>query len=68
VSKSHSFEYLLPCDVAELLRCSERTLARMRSLRTGPAYSKCGGRILYPRAAVHDWVARNIILPVAQAA
>lgn len=56
-------EYLLPPEVADLLRCSDRTLARMRAEGVGPRYHKSRGRILYPRALVHEWISQNIVTP-----
>jgi hypothetical protein len=68
VSKEIIHEYLLPCEVGRLLRCSQRTLARMRAERSGPTFSKCGGRILYTKAAVDHWVAGNAVHSTADAA
>ena len=59
-----SYEYLLPPEVADLLRCSDRTLARMRAEGRGPRYHKNGARILYPRALIDEWIAQNLITPV----
>ena len=56
-------DYLLPLEVADILRCSDRTLARMRAEGTGPRYHKSRGRILYPRALIHEWVSQNIVTP-----
>ena len=63
-TNSASYEYLLPPEVADLLRCSDRTLARMRAEGRGPRYHKCGARILYPRALIDEWIAQNLITPV----
>lgn len=68
VSELVDHEYLLPNDAAKLLRCSPRKLARMRAERTGPAFAKCGGHILYRRAALHEWVAGNVIPPLSDRA
>ena len=59
-------QYLIAEEVARMLRCSKRTLARMRALGTGPTYLKTGGRILYPTQEIHDWVARNTTVPVRE--
>ena len=56
-------QYLIAGEAADLLRCSKRTLARMRALGTGPRYHKCGGRILYAPSEVHDWVSRSTTTP-----
>lgn len=61
-------EYLKPKEVAVILRCSVRTLARMRAEGTGPRYHKRRGRILYPRVLVHEWVSQSIATPVRYAA
>lgn len=57
-------EYLLTQEAADLLRCSARTLARMRADGSGPRYHKRRNRILYPRALIEEWVAQNTITPV----
>jgi len=57
-------ELLLQCELAELLRISERTVARMRAEGVGPCYHKARGRILYPRPLVDDWIAQHTVTPV----
>lgn len=66
VKVSPTEQYLIAKEVARVLRCSKRTLARMRALGTGPTYLKTGGRILYPAQEIHDWVARNTTIPVRE--
>ena len=63
-TNSQTHEYLLPPEAADLLRCSDRTLARMRAEGKGPRYYMRGSRILYVRALVDEWLAENIVSPV----
>jgi hypothetical protein len=35
------------------------TLTTWRSRQTGPKFVKCGGRVLYPLAAVEDYEKKN---------
>lgn len=38
-----------------------KTLANWRSTKTGPAYVKVGGRVMYPLDAVLEWEAQREI-------
>ena len=61
---NHTPQYLLQSELAKLLRCSDRTVARMRAEGIGPRYHKARGRILYPRPLIDEWIAQNIVTPV----
>lgn len=41
------------------------TWAAWRSLKTGPAYTKAGSRVLYPRDAIIRWLVERTVEPVA---
>lgn len=49
---------LKAAEVADLLRCSQRTLARMRESGDGPPYIRLNqrGDVRYDREAVDDWL------------
>lgn len=52
---------------AEMLGVSEGTLRNWRCRRAGnvgPAYSKIGGRVVYPIAELKAYVARNLVSSV----
>lgn len=44
-------------EAAEFLRIRPATLAKYRSVGGGPSFSKIGGRIVYPRENLEQWVA-----------
>ncbi|XKM41097.1 helix-turn-helix domain-containing protein [Rhizobium ruizarguesonis] len=46
-------------EAAAYLRISDVTLARWRSGKRGPIYSKAGGKVLYRVSALIDFVAKN---------
>jgi predicted site-specific integrase-resolvase len=50
-------EYMSEAELAAQLGISTRTLIRWRRLGMGPAFTKMVRRILYPRAAVLEWLA-----------
>jgi len=54
---SEKDEFLTPNELVERYKnsISERTLANWRSSGDGPPYTKIGGRVLYPSAAVEKW-------------
>lgn len=54
--------YLSPEDVSNEYPFSIKTLEKHRSLGTGPAYSKCGRRIVYFRADVDAWIDSNKVI------
>lgn len=49
-----------PKRAAHMIDRSESTLARMRCLGTGPAYSKKNGSIYYLVTDLHKWLADNV--------
>lgn len=49
-------DLLLPRDVANMLRVSERTLTAWRSKGKGPKHFKIGGRVRYHRSDVEEWI------------
>ena len=50
-------EYLTTAEVADLLRTPVETVRYWRHVRRGPESFKVGRRVLYPKAAVEDWLA-----------
>ncbi|WP_017941536.1 MULTISPECIES: helix-turn-helix domain-containing protein [unclassified Thioalkalivibrio] len=57
---------MTPQQAAEYLHLSPRTLIRWRNMRKGPPWVKAGQRIIYRRADVDAWLARNVQAPVAE--
>jgi hypothetical protein len=55
--------HLTPKEAAYHLRRSERTLARMRAEGRGPKYHQEGGRILYPKSGLYEWLERHVVVP-----
>lgn len=55
--------YLTPLQVSERYegRISVRTLANWRSSGNGPAFSRIGGRILYPEERLMDWEEKSTV-------
>lgn len=53
-------EWMLPCEVAEMLRTTERTLENWRVAETGPDYYRKGpghkAQVLYRRMDVRVWL------------
>lgn len=49
--------------LAEELHVTKRTLARYRHQADGLPFAVIGGRILYPREAVRQWIARKVVHP-----
>lgn len=45
-------------EAADFLRHNERTLIRWRVLRTGPAFVRCGRKVLYRRCDLESWLTR----------
>lgn len=58
--------YLTTTEAAVYLKMSERTLARMRKWRKGPAWVKCGRRVLYPMDDVDAYLASQRWEPVRE--
>lgn len=54
-------------ELAELLHSSERTLIRWRVQRTGPAWIKAGGKVLYRRSDIDAWLESHKQTPVREA-
>ena len=52
-----------PEEVAAYLRKNEGTLANWRYQGIGPAYVKDNGAVLYPWAAVDEWIASKTVQP-----
>lgn len=57
-------EHLTPGEAAKHLKCSVRTLVRMRAEGRGPRYHQEGsGRVLYPLSALYEWLAQHMKTP-----
>jgi predicted DNA-binding transcriptional regulator AlpA len=56
---SFSDPLLTKADVAELLRCCERTIERQVRDRAFPPPQKFGKQSLWFQSVVHDWLARR---------
>lgn len=54
-------EYMTPEELVERYRgkINTRTLDNWRSTGEGPAYTKIGGKVLYPVRAVKEWEQRR---------
>lgn len=50
-------DFLRATELAEKIGVTPNTLLLWRRKGIGPKYSRVGGRILYRRAAVEDWLA-----------
>nr|WP_231373888.1 helix-turn-helix domain-containing protein [Thioalkalivibrio sp. ALE11] len=59
---------MTPQQAAEYLHLSPRTLIRWRNMRKGPPWVKLGHRVIYRRADLDAWLARNVQAPVADLA
>lgn len=55
--------YVTTKEAARFLRCSERTLVRLRAEGRGPPYIKEGGRILYSIRKLQDWLDGHEVTP-----
>jgi excisionase family DNA binding protein len=54
-------EFLLTAEAAALLRLSKRTLEKYRMTGIGgPPFVRIGGRVLYRRADLENWLAANL--------
>lgn len=60
--------YLTPAQVAERYEgsISVRTLSNWRYLGTGPAFSRLGGRILYPEDKLIEWEEKQTVTSTSQ--
>jgi predicted DNA-binding transcriptional regulator AlpA len=52
-------ELLRPQEVAEWLRNTQSTLGTWRQEHRGPAFIRIGGRVLYRRDAVAEWLTQQ---------
>ena len=61
-------QYLTPEQLSDRFarRITPRTLANWRCLGIGPKFTRLGGRIVYPVAAVDEWEAKNTVSHTAQ--
>lgn len=57
------FGFLSEHELAELRRVETSTLRNERSRGRGPAFTKMGKTVVYPIAAVRDWLAANTVSP-----
>jgi hypothetical protein len=48
-------------ELGQWLHIAEHTLAQWRYRRQGPTYTKVGGRVLYRRADVKQWLANRTV-------
>ena len=53
-------------EAADHLRNSARTLVRWRSLAVGPPYIRVGGKVLYMRRDLDEWLERHRVHPVRE--
>jgi predicted site-specific integrase-resolvase len=60
--------YLTPAQVADRYegQISVRTLANWRYLGTGPAFSRLGGRVLYPEDKLSEWEAKRTVTSTSE--
>lgn len=60
--------YLTPAQVAARYegRISVRTLANWRYMGNGPAFSRLGGRVLYPEDKLLEWENRNTVTSTSE--
>jgi len=52
---------LTPREAANWLRCSKRSLERLRLSGQGPRYVKCQRKVLYRSEDLHAWVTARIV-------
>jgi predicted DNA-binding transcriptional regulator AlpA len=53
-------------DAALVLRCSERTLERLRGSGTGPPYVKTTRRVLYRESDLESWLTSRLTTSTSQ--
>ena len=58
-------EYLTETEMADALNVSARTLQRWRRQKRGPAYTRKGKTVLYPRDGIAAWLKINEVEPGA---
>lgn len=56
--------FMTPGDTANYIGISDRTLSRWHSQRVGPPRIKIGGRVLYRREMVLEWMINNEQAPL----
>lgn len=56
-------KYLTASEVSVRLNghVKAQTLANWRNLGTGPAFTKLGGKVLYPVDKLDEWLAKNTV-------
>lgn len=56
-------KYLTTAEVSSRLngQIKKQTLANWRNLGTGPAFTKLGGKVLYPEDKLDEWLAKNTV-------
>jgi hypothetical protein len=57
---------LTSAEAAEFLRLRPSTLAKYRCVGGGPDFSKLGGRVVYPREALEQWVEQCTVSSTAE--
>jgi len=58
-------ELITDTEAARLLHQQAQTLAAWRCERRGPAYVKCGRRVLYRRSDIAKWLGDQLRQPTA---
>lgn len=54
-------ELMTQPETAEYLRVAEHTLENWRYRKTGPRFIKAGGRVVYRRSDIDEWLDENTI-------
>jgi predicted DNA-binding transcriptional regulator AlpA len=54
-------DLLTELEAAQLTRLKVKTLQSWRLLKRGPRFVKLGRRVLYPRAEIEAYIARNLV-------
>lgn len=62
------YNLLNTAELAELLHASKRTVIRWRQERIGPPWVRAGGKVLYRRSDVDQWLERRRVEPVREPA
>ena len=55
-------------EAAPILRLTVKTLQMWRALKKGPRFIRVGRRVMYPRAEIQSFLARNLVDTEADAA
>jgi len=56
-------ELVTPCEAAQRLKVSEKTLNNWRCLCRGPKYVKMGGIVLYRLSDLNDFINASVVVP-----